>query len=142
MKKVICLIAVVLMIAGVAIAQKKAGITAKDLAGLKGTWQGSVSFGIMQALSTPAKLEILNDTVPVKATLTLSDVPSQIASQAGLMSGQNVFESDDGVITTDGTIMWIGKRPKNFFEVSGGGKKLHLYYFFQGVKGDGIFKKK
>jgi hypothetical protein len=142
MKKIICLIAVVLMIAGVAIAQKKAGITAKDLAGLKGTWAGSVSFGIMQAVSTPATLEILNDTVPVKAKLTLADVPSQIATPLGLMSGQNVFESDDGTITTDGTIMWVGKQPKNFFEVSGGGKQLHVYYYFQGMKGDGTFKKK
>jgi hypothetical protein len=142
MKKTICLIAVVLMIAGVAIAQKKAGITAKDLAGLKGTWAGSVSFGIMQAASTPAKLEILNDTVPVKGKLTLANVPSQIASQVGLMSGENVFESDDGTITTDGTIMWVGKQPKNFFEVSGGGKQLKVLYYFKTIKGDGIFKKK
>jgi hypothetical protein len=138
------LIAVVLMIASVAIAQKKAGITAKDLPGLKGTWKGSVSFGVMQAVAanSPATLEILNDTAPVKAKLTLADVPSQISSQLGLMSGQNVFESDDGTITTDGTIIWVGQQPKNFFEVSGGAKQLKVYYYFQGLRGDGILKKK
>lgn len=142
MKKIICLLAVVLMIASVAIAQKKAGITAKDLAGLKGSWQGTVGFGVMESASSAAKLEILNDTVPVKAKLTISDVPSQLASQIGVTSGQNVFESDNGSITTGGTIMWIGQQPKNFFEVSGDAKQLKLNYYFQGLRGDGLLKKK
>jgi hypothetical protein len=38
MKKIVCLIAVVLMIASVAFAAAK--ITAKDLPALKGTWTG------------------------------------------------------------------------------------------------------
>jgi hypothetical protein len=142
MKKIICLIAVVLMIASVAIAQKKAGITAKDLAGLKGTWVGTVGFGVMEAATSPAQLEILNDTVPVKGKLTISDMPNQIASPLGLMGGKNVWEGDDGALTTGGTIFWTGKTPKNFFEVSGGGKQLKVWYYYNGLRGEGIFKKK
>jgi hypothetical protein len=58
------------------------------------------------------------------------------------MSGKNAWEGDDGTITTGGTIMWIGKTPKNFFEVSGGGKQLKVWYYYQGMRGEGIFKKK
>jgi hypothetical protein len=143
MKKIICLIAVVLMIASVAIAQKK-GITTKDLPALKGNWEGRVTFGIqVEAASSACKLEILNDAVPVKARLTIDDVPGQIAGQLGLMSGKNVFESDDGVISTGGTIMWTGKQPKNFFEVSeSGAKKLKGFFYFQGLRGDATLNKK
>jgi hypothetical protein len=143
MKKIICLIAVVLMIASVAIAQKK-GFTAKDLPALKGTYEGRVTFGIqVEAASSAAKLEILNDAVPVKSRLTIDDIPGQIAGQLGLMSGKNVFESEDGVITTAGTIMWTGKQPKNFFEVSeAGAKKVKCLYYFQGLRGDALFNKK
>jgi hypothetical protein len=144
MKKIICLIAVVLMIASVAIAQKKGGITAKDLPALKGTYEGRVTFGIqVEAATSAAKLEILTDAVPVKARLTIDDIPGQIAGQLGLMSGKNVFENDDGVITTAGTVMFTGKSPKNFFEVSdAGAKKVKCLYYFQGLRGDALFNKK
>jgi len=74
MKKIICLVAVVLMIASVAFAAGKMKITAKDLPGLKGTWEGVVSFGEFETGGTsPMKMEILNDAVPVKAKLTIRD---------------------------------------------------------------------
>jgi len=144
MKKIICLVAVALMIASVAYAQKTMKIAAKDLAGLKGNWEGVLSFGVFEGGGTSAaKLEILNDTVPVKAKLTISQVPDQIARQIGVMGGQNVFESDDGIITTQGTLMFTGKQPKNFFEVSlAGEKKLKTWYYFQGLRGDATLKKK
>lgn len=142
MKKIVCLIAVVLMIASVAYAQKKAGITAKDLAGMQGTWAGMIAFGVFEGGSSACTLEILNDAVPVKAKLTVNQVPNTLAGQLGIMSGQNVFESDDGTLTTQGTIMFTGPA-KGFLEISKSGeKKIKLNYWFRGLKGDGILKKK
>ena len=139
MKKVICLIAIALMIASVAFAAMK--ITAKDLPGLKGTWEGILGFGAFEAATSPAKLEILNETVPVKVKFTITNVPQQIASQTGLQQGQNVYEGE-GVITTQGTLFITGPM-KNFMEISLTAKdKIHLWYVYNVMKGDGDFKKK
>jgi hypothetical protein len=130
------------MVASVALAAPKMKITAKDLPSLKGTWEGILGFGMMEAATSPAKLEILNDTVPVKAKFTIRNLPQQLASQIGLQSGQNVFESDDGVITTQGTLIFTGPQ-RNFFEVTLTGKgKINIWYIFRMVKGEGSFKKK
>ena len=142
MKKIICIIAVVLMIASVVYAQKKLAITAKDLAGMKGLWEGNISFGIREGMGSSATLEIFNDTVPVKVKLTIRQVPEAVASPLGLMSGPNVFESDDGVLTTQGTIMFTGPA-KGFFEISKkSDKKISAAYWFKGLKGDASFTKK
>ncbi|MCJ7784650.1 MAG: hypothetical protein MUP41_12020 [Desulfobacterales bacterium] len=143
MKKIICLLAVALMIASVAYAQKKEGITAKDLPGMKGMWTGSISFGEFDGGGSSAcKLEFLNDAAPVKAKFTIDQVPAVIASQLGLQTGPNVFESDDGVLTTHKTIMWTGPA-KGFLEVAkSGDKKIKVNYWFKGLKGDGTLTKK
>ena len=143
MKKVICIIAVVLMIASVALAAKKTAINAKNLAGLKGTWTGMLSFGTFEGGGTsPVTLEILNDSVPVKAKLTVENVPEGVASMFGTPSGKYVGESDEGIITSQGTILWTGPA-KNVFEVTlRDDKKLSVWYFFRGLKGDGTLKKK
>ena len=67
MKKIICLIVVILMIAAVAYAAKKVAITPKNVASLKGTWTGTMSFGVFAggSMSSPCTLEILNDAAPV-----------------------------------------------------------------------------
>ena len=143
MKKIICIIAVVLMIASVVYAQKKAGITAKDLAGMKGTYAGMISFGEMEGGGTSAcTLEILNDAVPVKGKLTISSVPAAVASMYGLSTTPEPMTSDDGTLTSKGTIMFTGAA-KNFLEVSkSGDKKIKVYYYFRGMKGDGTLTKK
>ena len=143
MKKIVCIIAVVLMIVSVVYAQKKAGITAKDLAGMKGTYAGTISFGEFdQGGNSACKLEILNDAVPVKAKLTVNDVPAPVASSVGGTRGQNVMESDDGTLTTQGTIMFTGPA-KGFLEIiKSGEKKIKINYWFRGMKGDGILTKK
>jgi hypothetical protein len=140
MKKMICLIAVALMVASVAFAAMK--ITAKGLPALKGTWEGMLGFGVTeQGGTSPAKLEILNDTVPVKVKFTITNVPEQIAKQVGGQAGQNVFEGE-GVITTQGTLFFTGPQ-KNILEVSQIAKdKLHVGYIYNVMKGDGTFKKK
>ena len=142
MKKIICLLAVALMIASVAFAAGKMKIAANDLPGLKGTWEGMLSWGVMSMANSPAKLEILNDAVPVKVKITISNVPGPIASRLGEMGGTNVFESEEGEITTQGTLMWTGPQ-RNFLEVSrASDKKLNGWYYFGGVKGDLSLKKK
>jgi uncharacterized GH25 family protein len=142
MKKIICLLAVVLMVASVAFAQKKMAITANDLAGLQGFWTGNLSFGIQEGTGSTATLQIFNDKVPVQAKLTINQIPDVLASSLGLSSGQNVFESNDGTITSQGTIVWTGAT-KSFFEVTkAGDKKLKCDYWFKGLRGDAVFTKK
>jgi len=142
MKKIICLLVVALMVASVAFAAAKVKMTAKDLPGLKGTWQGILGFGVTeQGGTSPAILEILSDTVPVKAKFTVTNVPDIVAQRTGLQGGQNVFEGE-GVITTQGTLMFIGPQ-KNFVEVGLISKeKINVRYIYQSLSGDGDFKKK
>jgi hypothetical protein len=142
MKKVICLIAIALMIASVAFAAGKVRMTTKDLPGLKGTWAGILSFGqFEQGGTSPATLEILNDTVPVKAKFTITNVPQQIANMMGVKEGQNVYEGE-GVITTQGTLFFTGPL-KNFMEVGLISKdKINIRYIYNTVSGEGDFKKK
>jgi len=145
MKKIICLLAVVLMIASVVYAAPKIKITAKDLPSLKGTWEGILSFGAMEQGTSPVKLEILNDTVPVRAKLTITKVPDQLAQRLAITTGaggQVVMESDEGALTTAGTIMFTGPQ-KNFLELTKtGDKKIGLWYYWMGLKGDADLKKK
>jgi hypothetical protein len=133
------------MIASVVYAAPKMKIAAKDLPGLKGTWEGMLGFGMMEAATSPAILEILNDTVPVRAKLTITKVPDQIASQLAITTGpggQVVTESDDGIITSQGTLMFTGPQ-KNFVEVTlTGEKKINLWYYFMGLRGEATLKKK
>lgn len=143
MKKIICLVAVVLMIASVVYAAPKMKIAAKDLPGLKGTWEGILSFGTMEAGGTsPMKLEILNDAVPVKAKITIENVPDQVSKMYGLSSGLNTFEGDNGLITSQGTLIWVGPQG-NICELNlTGEKKLNVWYFLKGMKGEASLKKK
>jgi hypothetical protein len=146
MKKIICIIAVVLLIVSVVYAQKKAGITAKDLAGMKGTYTGMLSFGSgggMEAGGTSAcTFELLNDAVPIKGKLTVASVPNVLASSLGISTNPAPMQNDDGVLTTQGTIMFMGAE-KNWFEVmKSGDKKIKVYYYFRGLKGDGTLTKK
>ncbi len=143
MKKIICLLAVALMIASVAFAAGKMQFTAKDLPGLKGTWEGMVSFGEFAGGGTsPMKLEILNDAAPLKAKVTVTNVPDQVAQRFGTQSGQNVYENDGGVLTSQGTIFWASPQGTGFFEISKGENKINFWYFAKGLKGDGTLKKK
>jgi hypothetical protein len=142
MKKIFYLLVTVLMIVSAAFADAKE-ITPQDLAGLKGTWEGVLDFGFMgaQAASSSCTLEILNDGVPVHIVLTISNVPDFVASQVGISAGVHAFESYDGVITSQGTLMWKGSQD-TFFEISMGKKKLSGPYWFRTVKGSVSLKKK
>jgi hypothetical protein len=144
MKKIICLVVVVLMIAAVAIAaSKKVAIKEKDLASLKGTWEGILTYGTFEPQSGPMKLEILNDTVPVKAKLTL-DVPQLVATQIGGFAGQQIKENNEGKLTSQGTLKWMGGGDAHHsFEVTlTDAKKLDVFYYYMGMRGDATLTKK
>ena len=139
MKKIICLVAIALMIASLAFAQKAMKITAKDLAGMKGTWEGMLAFQVN--VNCPVKLEILNDAVPVQAKLTVTNVPAQITQQLGTMEGTKTYENNDGKITTQGSLMWAGD--KNFFECFSTAKnKMNGWFYYNGARGDFTLTKK
>ena len=140
MKKILILLLVVFMVASVAYAQKAMKIAAKDLPALKGTWEGMLNF-TSPDVNCPVKLEILNDAVPVKGKITISNVPEQITQQLGTMGGTKVAENNEGKITTQGTIMWAGD--KNFFEVFLKGKnKMDGWFYWNGARGTVDFTKK
>jgi hypothetical protein len=139
MKKIICLVAVALMIATVAYAQKAMKLDAKNLAGMKGTWEGMLTFDVK--VNCPVKLEILNDTVPVHGKLTVSNVPEQITQMLGTSGGTKTWENAEGKLTTQGSLMWAGD--KNFFELfQKGPKKADGWFYYQGARGDMSLTKK
>jgi hypothetical protein len=141
MKKIICLVVVVLMIAAVAYAAKKVAITKTNVASLKGTWVGVLDLG-RKGETTPITLEVLNDAPPLKAKWTLANVPEVVAKEFGEMGGQKVGEADDGMITSAGTVMWIGPQ-KNFIELTlMDDKKLGCWAFWRGMDMRGTLAKK
>ena len=144
MKKIVCIAVAVLMIATIVYAQKKIAFTPNDLPGLKGTWKGMLSLGQETGMSSPATLEIMNDAVPLKAKITVENVPPQVAQGIGIMSGQNVSESDSGKITTQGTILFPGAVTGNFISISktGSKDKISIWYMFNVMQGTGTFTKK
>jgi hypothetical protein len=92
--------------------------------------------------SSACTLEILNDAVPVKGKLTISSVPKTVSELVGISTTPEPMTSEDGTLTTQGTIMFTGPA-KNFLEISKSGeKKIKVYYYFRGMKGDGILTKK
>jgi hypothetical protein len=142
MKKVVLLIAVALLVVsvGLAVAQKK-GWTEKDLAGLKGMWEGTLDFGTFDVATAPASLEIMNDKVPLKGKLTVKNVPTAVASNLGIMS-DGTMQGDNGVLSTQGTIIWTGPAGGSLEIGPGGEKKIKAEYWFRGVRGHALFKKK
>jgi hypothetical protein len=104
-------------------------------------WAGTLEFGAFDVASAPASLEILNDKVPLKGKLTVKNVPDAVANNLGIMS-DGTFQGDNGILTTQGTILWTGSAG-GFFEIGPGGeKKLRAQYWFKGVKGTALFTKK
>jgi len=141
MRKIICSLAMALMIASVAFADEM--ITTGNLPALKGTWEGMISWGVMGAANSNVRLEIFNDTVPVRARLTLSNVPDAVSVRIlGAMGGTQMIDNDEGEITTQGTLMFVGAS-KNWMEFSmAKANKLNGNFYVRGVKGDlTVFKK-
>ncbi len=148
MKKFICLIFIALMVASVALAAEwpRRNITTEDLANLKGTWLGDMDFGMGggRGDTTACRLEILNDTAPVQARLTLWNVPRFVAEGAGIWEGRNEFDLDDGQLTSQGTLLWISPEAEHYkFVVSmSGEKKVNATFSFRTKSGTAAFMKK
>ena len=143
MRKVICLAVVVLMVACMGCAAKRMPITQNDLKNLKGTWEGTISYGLYDVRTGPMTLEILNDTVPVKGKVTL-DVPQIVASQYAVQSGKQTKENPDGKLTPQGSILWTGGGAANHSVEAWltDGNKLQIFYYFMGIRGDATLTKK
>ncbi len=125
MKKTILLSVICLLCASMVFALGK-----KDLAGLNGTWEGTGT-GVGGG-SAVVKLEILNDTEPLQGKLTISNIPDKAKTEYGV-SDPVVGESNDGQITSAGTIMFTG--PNGMFEITSvKDKKLSGWGYFKGLK--------
>ncbi len=147
MKKTVCLLVIALLVASVAFGAQKAKkpmISKDNVAGLKGTWVGMLSFGdVVPGGNSPAKLQILNDTVPVKAKLTVENIPDILRAELGATGNSLEVENEGGIITSQGTLMFFAPDQKNFFEVSmRSEKKLDGRYYYRGLLGDMILNKK
>lgn len=135
MKKIVLLVIALMMVVSVAFAED---ITPGNLKDLKGTWVGVLSFQI--GITCPAELVILNDTQPVKAKFTITMLPDQFAQQIGAKGDRNDYSSDEGKVTSQGSLMFAGN--KNFLEFELKGNKLNGWFYYNGAKGDIMLKKK
>ena len=137
MKRILCVVGIVMLFASLVFA---AGISKKDLAGLKGTWEGTASAGAGGG-SVKATLEIMNDTEPLEGKLTLSNIPMTAQREYNIPGGSITGESKDGKITSAGTIMFTGSN--GFFEVESiKDKTLKGWGYFFGLKANITAKKK
>ena len=136
MRKIIIFSLVALLCASVAFA-----ITKKDLAGLKGTWEGKASTG--GNVQVNITLEILNDAEPVQAKATLSGLPGNAKSEWGFSDPINA-ESKNGKLTSAGTI-WFQGEGGNFFEITSYNakdKKISGWFYANGFKANVSASKK
>ena len=143
MRKIICLAVVILVIGLIGCAGQKVAITPSNVASLKGTWEGTLAYGEFEAQTGPAKLEILNDTLPLRARLTAT-IPQIVASYFGGQGGQQSAENNNGKLSNRGTIVWASDdASKASFEITlMGEKNLNAFFYFKGMRGDGNFTKK
>lgn len=136
MKKLVCVVGIVMLFASMVFA---AGISKKDLAGLKGTWEGKATGAGGSGVT--AKFEIMNDTEPLQGKLTLYNIPMTAQREYNVPGGTLTGESKDGKITSAGTIMFTGGN--GFFEIESiKDNTLKGWGFFGGIKANITAKKK
>jgi opacity protein-like surface antigen len=134
MKRILCVVGIVMLFASMVFA---AGITKKDLAALKGTWEGTATGG---GGTLNAKLEVMNDTEPLQGKITFTGLPGNAKSEYKL-NDPLIGESNDGKITSAGTIMFTGSN--GFFEIQSiKDKTLKGWGYFAGFKANITAKKK
>ena len=141
MKKIICVVGIVMLFAALVYA---GGITKADLKNLKGTYEGYASTVRGRANLT---LEILNDAEPVKGKVTLSKFDAPSFDETG-WKDPTTGENDQGRVTNKGTIMFAAEKGGNFFEITSMGKhkdgKIFLegWFYANGAKVDWAATKK
>ncbi len=158
MKKVLCLIAVLLLlveaiIAGCATVPTTTTIlTRNNLPILEGRWEGSAVFG--EGVHNTVTLDIYNDSLPLKGKVSIENITREAANIfPGGFEGSG-WESyfDNGTITDKGGLIIQG-RGGNFGEFSlieseskrsviEGESKLDGWFYLWGAKGVTILHKR
>jgi hypothetical protein len=120
---------------------QKTVVTNNNLSTLKGSWEGWTSFSAASVRPVLTKLEIYNTTVPLAGTITLYNIPQQIADvipSSELPVGNNVtINFNNGKITDQGTIIGHGTMG-NFLELTlyaGEKMKMSGWFYYYGIKG-------
>jgi hypothetical protein len=144
MKKTICLVGMGLLFVSMALLSctpAKTVITQSNLPTLRGTWEGWTTFSSFQANPVLTKFEIYNTTIPLAGTITLYNIPQQIADvipSSELPVGNNVtINFNNGKITDQGTIIGHGTMG-NFLELTlyaGEKMKMSGWFYYYGIKG-------
>jgi len=158
MKKVLCLIAVFLLLAEAIIAEcatvptTTTILTENNLAILEGRWEGSAVFG--GGVHTTVTLDIYNDSLPLKGKVSIQNIPREAANIFPDGFEGSGWESyfDTGTITDKGGLMIRG-RGGNFGEFSlieseskrlvlEGESKLDGWFYLWGAKGAASLRKR
>ncbi len=158
MKKVLCLIALLLLlveaiIAGCAtVPTTKTILTRNNLPILEGRWEGSVVFG--EGVRARVILDIYNDSLPLKGNVSIENIPREAANifPGGFEGSEWESYFDTGTITNKGGLMIRG-RGGNFGEFSliegrskrsviEGESKLDGWFYLWGAKGAATLHKR
>jgi len=158
MKKVLCLIAALVLlveaiVAGCATVPTTTIIlTIDNLAVLEGRWEGSAVFG--EGVHTTMTLDIYNDSLPLKGKVSIQNIPREAANifPDGFEGGGWESYFDTGAITDKGGLMIRG-RGGNFGEFSlieseskrlvlEGESKLEGWFYLWGAKGAATLHKR
>ncbi|MGZ3593697.1 MAG: hypothetical protein ACXWL9_09225 [Syntrophales bacterium] len=158
MKKVLCLIAALVLlveaiVAGCATVPTTTIIlTIDNLAVLEGRWEGSAVFG--EGVHTTMTLDIYNDSIPLKGKVSIQNIPREAANIFPDGFEGSGWESyfDTGTITDKGGLMIKG-RGGNFGEfplieseskrlVLEGESKLDGWFYLWGAKGAATLHKR
>jgi hypothetical protein len=145
MKKIFCLVGIGLLLVSMVLVScapvQKTTITKSNLSALKGTWEGWTSFSATSARPVLTNFQINNTTIPLAGTITLYNIPQQIADvlpSSTLPAGNNItINFNDGKITDQGTIIGQGTMG-NFLELtlySGEKMKMSGWFYYYGIKG-------
>jgi len=144
MKKKICLVGMGLFFVSMVLLScapvQKTVITKDNLSTLQGKWEGWTSFA-SQVRPVLTNLQINNTTIPLAGTITLYNIPQQIADvipSSELPVGNNVtINFNNGKITDQGTIIGHGTMG-NFLELTlyaGEKMKMSGWFYYYGIKG-------
>lgn len=158
MKKVLCLIAVLLLlveaiIAGCATVPTTRTILAKNnLPILEGRWEGSAVFA--GGVHTTVTLDIYNDSLPLRGKVSIQNIPREAANifRGGFEGSGWESYFDTGTITDKGRLIIRG-RGGNFGEFSlieseskqsvlEGESKLDGWFYLWGAKGAATLHKR
>ena len=158
MKKISCLIAVLLLLVGVIIAgcatvpTTTTVLTEKNLPILEGRWEGSAIFA--EGVRTTVTLDIYNDSLPLKGKVSIQNIPREAANifPNGFEGSEWESYFDTGIITDKGGLIIRG-RGGNFGEFSliegrskrsvlEGESKLDGWFYLWGAKGAATLQKR